>query len=218
MLEMRPSCEHCGAELPADALDARICTFECTFCAACTDDLLGGVCPNCAGELVPRPVRTAAMLDRAPPSDARVHSPVDLDRHAATIRGRPGGPDHGGVALRRYVDCWRRGDLVGLIGCYAEDFTLHYGGASRFAGTHRGRDAALAVMADVSTVAPRELCAVDEVLVTDGGGALLVTERLSRNNTTVEIQRLLRYRVENGLLAECWLYETDQSIVDDLWR
>ncbi|MHB1138823.1 MAG: DUF1272 domain-containing protein [Microthrixaceae bacterium] len=85
MLELRPSCEHCDAALPPHALDARICTFECTFCARCADELLGGVCPNCSGELVRRPVRPAAMLAGAPASTARVHSPVDLERHAATL-------------------------------------------------------------------------------------------------------------------------------------
>ena len=57
-LEMREVCERCGAPLPLDA-DALICSFECTFCAACTE-AMDGVCPNCAGELVPRPKRVAA--------------------------------------------------------------------------------------------------------------------------------------------------------------
>ena len=59
MLEMRPTCERCGAELPPDSPDARICSYECTFCARCTDGELHGVCPNCAGELIARPRRRA---------------------------------------------------------------------------------------------------------------------------------------------------------------
>ena len=58
MLEMRPTCERCSAELASDSREARICSFECTFCASCADEM-NSVCPNCAGELVPRPVRTA---------------------------------------------------------------------------------------------------------------------------------------------------------------
>lgn len=58
VLEMRPICERCETALPADSPDARICSFECTFCASCTDGDLGGTCPNCAGELVRRPTRT----------------------------------------------------------------------------------------------------------------------------------------------------------------
>jgi uncharacterized protein len=54
-LEMKPGCERCGAALPTEA-DARICSYECTFCPDCTERL-AGVCPNCGGELVRRPRR-----------------------------------------------------------------------------------------------------------------------------------------------------------------
>ena len=57
MLEMRDACERCQAPLPADSADARICSYECTFCAACVDGPLAGACPNCGGELQPRPRR-----------------------------------------------------------------------------------------------------------------------------------------------------------------
>jgi hypothetical protein len=55
MLELRPNCERCGRDLPADSPDARICSYECTFCAACAEDL--GACPNCGGDLQVRPTR-----------------------------------------------------------------------------------------------------------------------------------------------------------------
>jgi hypothetical protein len=51
MLEMRPNCELCDCELPPDSAEARICSYECTFCAACADTVLMGVCPNCGGDL-----------------------------------------------------------------------------------------------------------------------------------------------------------------------
>lgn len=215
---MRPTCEHCAADLPPTALDARICTFECTFCAACCDDLLGGVCPNCGGELLARPVRPVAVLDGAPGSTTPVHSPVDLGAHRKARAATRPGPDHAAVVLRRYADCWRTGDLDGLIGCYAMDFTLHYGGRSRFAGTYRGRDAALAVMAEVSALAPRELRSVDDILSCDDAGALVVTEVLRRDDQQAELVRVLRYRVQGGQLAECWLHDADQELVDHFWR
>jgi len=55
MLQLRPFCECCGGALPGDSGDARICSFECTFCASCADGVLEGKCPNCGGELVVRP-------------------------------------------------------------------------------------------------------------------------------------------------------------------
>ncbi len=70
MLEMRPDCEKCGVDLPADAPGAFICSFECTFCAECADDL-DERCPNCGGELVDRPTRSKKMLEKNPASAAR---------------------------------------------------------------------------------------------------------------------------------------------------
>ena len=71
MLELRPNCECCDRDLPPDSLAARICSFECTFCADCADGVLGGRCPNCGGELVRRPVRPADRLARFPASAVR---------------------------------------------------------------------------------------------------------------------------------------------------
>ncbi|MEA2350931.1 MAG: uncharacterized protein QOG86_1872 [Thermoleophilaceae bacterium] len=58
-LEMRSECEKCGAALATDTGDARICSFECTFCASCTDEM-SGTCRNCGGELLARPRRAVA--------------------------------------------------------------------------------------------------------------------------------------------------------------
>ncbi len=72
MLELRPNCECCDRDLPPDAANAMICTFECTFCADCAAREFGGLCPNCGGELVRRPVRPAGKLARFPASTERV--------------------------------------------------------------------------------------------------------------------------------------------------
>jgi uncharacterized protein len=70
MLEMRPDCERCGADLPAEAGGAFICSFECTFCAQCTD-ALNERCLNCGGELTDRPTRTKDKLEAFPASKIR---------------------------------------------------------------------------------------------------------------------------------------------------
>ena len=72
MLQLRPNCECCDRDLPPASREAMICTFECTFCAACARDVLRGTCPNCGGELVRRPVRPAAKLATHPASTLRV--------------------------------------------------------------------------------------------------------------------------------------------------
>ncbi len=217
MLEMRPCCEHCGRDLPGDSLEARICSFECTFCRDCAAGLLGDVCPNCAGELVARPARPAALLAAAPVAE-RIHQPVDLEAHVDRRRQRPIDGDHPGVMLRRYAEAWLAGDLDGVLAAYGEDFVLHYFGSSEFAGAHAGRDAALAVLAAVSARAPRSLQSVDDILVSDDGGALVVTETIERDGEAATIHRVLRYRVSGGQFRACWLLDEDQDLVDHLWR
>ena len=71
MLELRPNCECCDRDLPPDSRLARICTYECTFCATCADAVFVGACPNCGGELLPRPVRPVTMLLRHPAGTRR---------------------------------------------------------------------------------------------------------------------------------------------------
>jgi hypothetical protein len=88
MLELRPTCENCNKALPPDSPDARICTYECTFCATCVDMLLENVCPNCGGGFVPRPIRPARnwkgdnYLGKDPASTSVRHRPVDVAAHA----------------------------------------------------------------------------------------------------------------------------------------
>jgi hypothetical protein len=76
MLELRPGCECCDRDLPPGSNEARICSFECTFCRECAENRLHGRCPNCGGELLPRPRRPADKLARFPAAVIRVHKPA----------------------------------------------------------------------------------------------------------------------------------------------
>ena len=82
-LQLRPNCEYCDKDLPPNAREARICSYECTFCAECVETKLHNVCPNCGGGFVPRPIRPArewrpgACVAKQPPSDKRVHLKYD---------------------------------------------------------------------------------------------------------------------------------------------
>jgi uncharacterized protein len=75
MLELRPNCECCDRDVPADSPDVFICSFECTYCRVCAGGVLAGRCPNCGGELVARPRRPAAKLVAYPASTQRVSRP-----------------------------------------------------------------------------------------------------------------------------------------------
>jgi len=96
MLELRPGCENCNKPLPPTATDARICSYECTFCAACVENVLGNVCPNCGGGFAPRPIRPSRnwkgenFLGKDPASIQVKYRPVNAEAHAkfsAEIKG-----------------------------------------------------------------------------------------------------------------------------------
>jgi hypothetical protein len=83
MLELRPCCECCGLDLAPDSIEARICTFECTFCRGCAEGVLAGLCPNCGGELVRRPRRPVEKLRAHPASTERIVKPDGCKKDAA---------------------------------------------------------------------------------------------------------------------------------------
>jgi uncharacterized protein len=75
MLALRPGCECCDTDLPPESMLARICSFECTFCQNCAEEKLKGICPNCGGELLRRPIRPAHALAKHPAQSERVFKP-----------------------------------------------------------------------------------------------------------------------------------------------
>jgi len=91
MLQLRPNCEYCDKDLPPQATHARICSYECTFCAHCVETVLHNVCPNCGGGFAPRPIRP--VTERRPGLSL-------AKRPASTERVRPG---------------WDRAELAGFV-------------------------------------------------------------------------------------------------------
>ncbi|MGJ8679153.1 DUF1272 domain-containing protein [Paraglaciecola sp.] len=98
MLQIRPNCEICDADLAADSTDALICSYECTYCKNCVEKLLGNSCPNCGGDLCQRPIRplkeyrAGVSLLLQPASKQRVHSkynPAEIVAFCASLQHIP---------------------------------------------------------------------------------------------------------------------------------
>jgi hypothetical protein len=91
-LQLRPNCEYCDKDLPPNAADARICSYECTFCASCVEAVLDNVCPNCGGGFVPRPIRPktehrpGVSVAKQPPSTKRVRLSWEPEEIAAFVK------------------------------------------------------------------------------------------------------------------------------------
>jgi len=97
-LQLRPNCECCDKDLPPASMEARICSYECTFCADCVETRLHNVCPNCGGGFAQRPIRPSrewrpgACVTRQLPSDKRMHLKYDIEEVAAFSAGIRGVP------------------------------------------------------------------------------------------------------------------------------
>lgn len=100
MLELRPNCEHCDKDLPPASAEARICSYECTYCVTCVETRLMNVCPTCGGGFAPRPIRPQTAfrpdlnlgLTNHPPSKKRRYSKFtaeDIAAHVARIKDTP---------------------------------------------------------------------------------------------------------------------------------
>jgi len=89
MLKIKPNCENCDKDLPANSLEACICSYECTFCRTCVDGVLKNVCPNCGGGFVARPFRpktewrAGVSLACQPAEVERTLKPVHVTEHKA---------------------------------------------------------------------------------------------------------------------------------------
>lgn len=121
------------------------------------------------------------------------------------------------AAVTRYATAWLAGDRAAIAACYHDEFTLHYAGQNPLAGTHRGKAAAVAALAEVARRADRKLLGVDDVMAGPHRGAILVRELFRRDGRTAELERLLVYAVCDGLLRECWVYDRDQAAVDSFF-
>lgn len=117
--------------------------------------------------------------------------------------------------LRAYAQAWLAADLEKVLASYHEDIELHYMGESPLAGTHRGREAAFAVLAQASTRTARKLIDVEDVLAGESLGALIAIEDLG--DPPQRVRRVLLYRVQDGKLRECWLFDENQGFIDAMW-
>lgn len=94
MLELRPTCENCNVSLPPDSTEAMICTFECTYCKDCVENILENVCPNCGGGFVSRPIRPAELMGKYPATKLITHKPVDMERFLKQKEKKKAIPPH----------------------------------------------------------------------------------------------------------------------------
>ncbi len=120
------------------------------------------------------------------------------------------------AAIDRYVRAWEAGDLAAIIACYHDEFILHYFGQNALSGDHVGKSAALKTLAEFGKRTHRKLIRIVSTMAGETRGAIIARERLRLGPDAVEVERLLVYAVRDDLLAECWIYDQDQALIDCL--
>lgn len=121
------------------------------------------------------------------------------------------------AVVQRYADAWVALDTKTLVDCYHDDVVFHYFGRSPLAGVHRGKQACLALLAQVREKTNRKLLEIRDVLAGEHFGAIVAVEQFERDGKRIVLERLLRYTVRDGKLAECWIHDEDQRLVDEYW-
>lgn len=117
-------------------------------------------------------------------------------------------------AVERYAAAWASGDLAATVACYHDDFTLHYFGRNALSGEHRGKPAALTALGEFSRRSRRRLVSIVTTLAGPERGAVIAREQLLREDQPVEVERVLVYAIQDGLLRECWVFDRDQALID----
>jgi ketosteroid isomerase-like protein len=126
-----------------------------------------------------------------------------MSRHTETL-----------AAVQRYAEAWAKGDTAAIVAGYADDIVLHWGGAHALSGDHVGKPAALTALAEFGRRTGRRLVAVVDVMAGAERGVVIAREALG--TPAIEVERVLVYRAEGGRLAECWVYDADQALIDRL--
>ena len=111
-----------------------------------------------------------------------------------------------------YTDAWLAGDLATVVDLYHDDLVLHYGGAHSLTGDHVGKDAALTALLTVQARTDRVPLAVLDVMASEDHATAWVRERWTVEGELHELTRVLVYRITDGKLAECWLYDNDPVV------
>jgi len=119
--------------------------------------------------------------------------------------------------VRRYADAWAADDLARVLDAYHDDFVLHYFGDSPLAGDHVGKAAAIEALVEATARSGRQLDEIEDVLTGATFGAIIAREGVGHGDDRRVVRRVFVYRVRDGKLAECWLYDDDQRAMDALW-
>jgi ketosteroid isomerase-like protein len=118
--------------------------------------------------------------------------------------------------LTRYAEAWSAGDRTAIAACYHDEFTLHWFGRNPLSGDHVGKAAALRALADFSRLTRRGKPRIVTIAAAAARGVIIARESFGPAGAVVEVERVLVFSLRDDRLLECWVYDSDPALIDDL--
>src|SRR5262245_5810568 len=120
--------------------------------------------------------------------------------------------------VRRLFEAFARNEALALRGLFADDAVWTVPGRGVMAGVHRGRDQIFRFLAGL----PKETdgtygTMLRDVLASDERAAALYTARGTRRGRTIELDQVLLFRIEDGLVREVLALPSDPEVFEAFW-
>ena len=122
------------------------------------------------------------------------------------------------AVVRRMFEAFARKDAFGLRGLFAEDAVWQVPGNSIMAGTYEGREAIFRFLGRL----PKETggtygSTLIDVLASDGRAAALYRAFGDRSGDRLDLDQLLLFRIDGGLIREVLALPTDPAVFEAFW-
>jgi ketosteroid isomerase-like protein len=121
--------------------------------------------------------------------------------------------------VRRIFEAFSRKEGFALRGLFAADAVWKVPGHGVMAGVHRGRDEIFRFLARL----PKETdgtygSTLTDVLASEHRAAALYTARGTRHGRMLELDQLLLFRIDDGLVHEVLALPSDPEAFEEFWR
>jgi uncharacterized protein len=121
--------------------------------------------------------------------------------------------------VRRIFEAFAQREGFALRGLFAPDAVWTVPGHGVMAGVHRGRDEIFRFLGRLPTETEGTYSStLRDVLASEERAAALYTARGTRRGRTLELDQLLLFRIEDGLVHGVLALPSDPEAFDEFWR
>jgi uncharacterized protein len=165
----------------------------------------------------PEAATEEALLHRILPESVG-NLPVPLTPPRSSARKRPMSAAENEAIARQIFEAFARKEGFALRGLFAEDAVWTVPGSGVMGGVFRGREEIFRFLARL----PKETdgtygSELRDVLASDERAAALYTARGTRRGHTLELDQILLFRIEAGLVRDVLAVPSDPAAFEEFW-